>query len=203
MAMSLHSHHPAPVPEEPARVARTALPRGSRYMRMRDESDTIYVDDTFAALFPRRGQPAESPWRLAVVTVFQFAEGLSDREAAGAVRSRIDWKYARSLELADAGFVHGMLHTCVKHSVSRFGNDRSAPVENRNVTEEVDGRRARSASWLVVRAVLDGCRDQFRWLSSDRGGAARPGGPGARRDTVRGRGGQRRAVPAVCAARAP
>ena len=106
--MSLHSRQPDPVPEDTARVARTAFPRGNRYMRMRDELETIYVDETFAALFPRRGQPAESPWRLALVTVFQFAEGLSDREAADAVRSRIDWKYALSLELTDPGFDHSV-----------------------------------------------------------------------------------------------
>jgi transposase len=107
--MSLHSRHPEPVPEETARVARTAFPHGNRYMRLRDELETIYVDETFAALFPRRGQPAESPWRLALVTVFQFAEGLSDRDAADAVRSRIDWKYALSLELTDPGFDHSVL----------------------------------------------------------------------------------------------
>lgn len=106
--MSLHSQHPDPVPEDTARVARTAFPRGNRSMRIRDELGTIYVDDTFATLFPRRGQPAESPWRLALVTVFQFAEGLSDREAADAVRSRIDWKYALSLELTDPGFDHSV-----------------------------------------------------------------------------------------------
>jgi transposase len=78
-------------------------------MRLRDELETIFVDETFAALFPRRGQPAQSPWRLALVTVFQFAEGLSDREAADAVRSRIDWKYALSLELTDPGFDHSVL----------------------------------------------------------------------------------------------
>jgi transposase len=35
--------------------------------------------------------------------VLQFAEGLSDRQAADTVRSRIDWKYALSLELTDTG----------------------------------------------------------------------------------------------------
>lgn len=50
------------------------------------------------------GQPAEAPWRLALVTVFQFIERLSDRAAADAVRSRIEWKYALSLELTDSGF---------------------------------------------------------------------------------------------------
>jgi transposase len=107
--MSLHPQHPEPVPAETARVARAAFPGGNRYMLLRDELETIYADDTFAALFPVRGQPAASPWRLALVTVFQFAEGLTDRQAADAVRSRIDWKYALSLELANHGFDHTVL----------------------------------------------------------------------------------------------
>lgn len=73
-------------------------------MRMRDELGAIFEDEIFAELFPRRGKPAFSPWRLALVTVMQFAEGLSDRQAANAVRARIDWKYALSLELTDPGF---------------------------------------------------------------------------------------------------
>jgi transposase len=63
----------------------------------------------FAKLFASRGQPAEAPWRLALVTVLQFAEGLSDRQAADAVRGRIDWKYLLGLELADPGFDHTVL----------------------------------------------------------------------------------------------
>jgi transposase len=102
--MSLRPQPPAPVPAETTRVARAAFPRGNRYMHMRDALGTIYEDADFAALFPSRGQPAEPPWRLALVTVMQFAEGLSDRQAADAVRGRIDWKYALSLELTDAGF---------------------------------------------------------------------------------------------------
>ena len=47
---------------------------------------------------------ASRPRRLALVTLLQFAEGLSDRQAADAVRSRIDWKYLLGLPLADAGF---------------------------------------------------------------------------------------------------
>jgi transposase len=73
-------------------------------MRMRDELGAIYDDEVFAHLFPTRGQPAEAPWRLALVTLLQFAEDLSDRQAAEAVRARIDWKYALSLELTDPGF---------------------------------------------------------------------------------------------------
>jgi transposase len=73
-------------------------------MLMRDELGVFYADLDFVHLFAVQGQPAETPWRLALVTVFQFAEGLSDGQAADAVRGRIDWKYALSLELSDDGF---------------------------------------------------------------------------------------------------
>ena len=102
--MCLHPRPVDPVPEETARVARAAFPKGTPYMAMRDALGAIFEDEDFAALFPRRGQPAMAPWRLALVTVMQFAEGLSDRQAADAVRARIDWKYALSLELSDPGF---------------------------------------------------------------------------------------------------
>ena len=107
--MSLHAQEVPPVPEETIRVAHAAFPRGNVYMRMRDELGTIYHDHLFAHLFPARGQPAEAPWRLALTTVMPCAEGLSDRQAADAVRSRIDWKYALSLELTDPGFDHTLL----------------------------------------------------------------------------------------------
>ncbi|HEV2125605.1 MAG TPA: transposase, partial [Chloroflexota bacterium] len=102
--MSLHPQPITPVPDQTARVARAAFPKGNVLMKMRDELGAVYQDETFAHLFPRRGQPAEAPWRLALVTVMQFAEGLSDRQAADAVRGRIDWKYALGLELDDPGF---------------------------------------------------------------------------------------------------
>jgi transposase len=107
--MSLHPREIPSVPDETRRVAQAAFPRGNVYMRMRDELGTIYDDQLFACLFPTRGQPAASPWRLALITVMQFAEGLSDRQAADAVRSRIDWKYALGLELTDPGFDHTVL----------------------------------------------------------------------------------------------
>jgi transposase len=107
--MSLHPQEIPPIPEATMRVARAAFPRGNVYMRMRDELGIIYEDHQFAHLFPARGQPAESPWRLALTTVMQFAEGLSDRQAADAVRSRIDWKYVLSLELTGPGFDHTVL----------------------------------------------------------------------------------------------
>jgi len=73
-------------------------------MQMRDTLGPLYEDKQFAALFSSTGRPAEAPARLALVLVLQFAEGLSDRQAADAVRGRIDWKYALALELTDPGF---------------------------------------------------------------------------------------------------
>ncbi len=102
--MSLHPTDASTIPEETVRVAQAAFPKGTAYMRMRDVLGPLYADRDFAELFPRRGQPAESPACLALVTIMQFAEGLSDRQAADAVRSRIDWKYALALELTDPGF---------------------------------------------------------------------------------------------------
>src|ERR671932_1334829 len=107
--MSLRPELIEPVPEETARVARAAFPRGNPCLQLRDVLGSIYTDEDFVDLFPRRGQSAEAPWRLALVTVLQFAEGLSDRQAAEAVRSRIDWKYALGLELTDPGFDYSML----------------------------------------------------------------------------------------------
>ena len=107
--MSLRPGPVPPIPDETARIARAAFPGGNLHMRMRDELDAIFDDEAFVSLFPARGRPAEAPWRLALVTIFQFAEGLSDRQAADAVRARIDWKYALSLELTDRGFDHTVL----------------------------------------------------------------------------------------------
>ncbi len=108
--MSLHPEPIRPIPEHTVRVAQAAFPRGDNtYMRMRDEIGVIWEDEDFAPLFSTRGQPALAPWRLALVTVMQFAENLSDRQAANAVRARIDWKYALSLELTDPGFDFSVL----------------------------------------------------------------------------------------------
>jgi transposase len=70
--MSLKPEPIDPVPEETARIARAAFPKGNLYLRLRDELGTLYQDDLFADLFPSRGQPAETPWRLALVTLMQF-----------------------------------------------------------------------------------------------------------------------------------
>jgi transposase len=107
--MSLHPNPIGPIPGETLRVARAAFPRGTVVTRLRDEFAELYRDEDFQALYPRRGQPGLAPWRLALVTVLQFLEHLSDRQAADAVRSRIDWKYALGLELGDPGFHFSVL----------------------------------------------------------------------------------------------
>lgn len=107
--MSLHPEPLGLVPEETARVARAAFPQGNLYRRIRDEIGVLYRDEEFVTLFSPRGQPAAAPWRLALVTLMQFAEGLPDRQAADAVRSRIDGKYMLNLELTDPGFDHTVL----------------------------------------------------------------------------------------------
>ncbi len=107
--MSLHPEPIGEIPGETARVARAAFPKGTLVTRLRDEFSVIYQDEDFGGLYPDQGQPALTPWRLALVTVFQFLENLSDRQAADAVRARIDWKYALGLELTDPGFHFSVL----------------------------------------------------------------------------------------------
>src|SRR3954469_5096713 len=107
--MSLRPQPALSIPEETQRVAQAAFPKGTTCLRIADELGGLYRDDQFAALFPYRGQPAASPARLALASVLQYVEGLSDRQAADAVRGRIDWKYALALELTDPGFDHTIL----------------------------------------------------------------------------------------------
>ena len=97
------------IPAETVRVARLSLPKGNVYLRMRDELGVWCHDGDFADLFSRRGQPAAAPWRLALVTIMQFAEGLTDRQAAEAVATRIDWKYVLGLELTAPSFDYSIL----------------------------------------------------------------------------------------------
>jgi transposase len=108
--VSLQPQQPIPpVPEDTARIARAAFRRGNPYLLLRERLGAVFDDAAFADLYPKLGQPAYAPWRLALITLLQFREGLSDRQAADAVRGRIDWKYLLALELADAGFDFSVL----------------------------------------------------------------------------------------------
>ena len=102
--MSLQPEQEYVVPQQTARVARAAFPKGALCLTIYDHLGTLFRDQEFLDLYPRAGQPAQAPFRLALVTLLQFIEGLSDRAAADAVRARIDWKYLLCLELDDPGF---------------------------------------------------------------------------------------------------
>jgi len=132
--MSLHPHVIAPVPEDTARIAHAAFPKGHPYLTFRDALGTIFQDEDFTTLFPAWGQPGLPPWRLALVTIMQFRENLADRQAAEAVRARIDWKYLLSLELTDPGFDFSVL------------------------SEFRDRLLARSAADLLLDKLLERCR---------------------------------------------
>jgi len=107
--MSLKPMAISPVPAETARIARAAFPKGNLYLKLRERVRTSLQDEDFAALFAKDGAPGLPPWRLALVTILQFHENLSDRQAAEAVRARIDWKDVLSLELTDEGFDFSVL----------------------------------------------------------------------------------------------
>lgn len=122
--MSLHPQAIPSIPDLTAKVARRAFRKGNAYMQMRDVLGTFFTDDLFADLYPADGQPAYAPWRLALVSVMQFAENLSDRQTADAVRSRIDWKYALSLELTDEGFDFSVLSEFRQRLVEHAAGER-------------------------------------------------------------------------------
>ena len=107
--MSLHPQRLPEIPEETARIARILFPKGNLYMWLRDELGAIYNDEQFISLYPNVGQLAEQPWRLAIVSVIQYMENYTDRQVAEAVKTRIDLKYALSLELTDLGFDFSVL----------------------------------------------------------------------------------------------
>ncbi len=107
--MSMKSHGLEPIPEETRRLVARLCPKGTTVTQLRDALGPIYNDEQFAHLFPKRGRAAEAPWRLALVTVLQAIEGLTDRQAAECVRTRIDWLYALALPLDDPGFDYSIL----------------------------------------------------------------------------------------------
>src|SRR3989442_10473348 len=107
--MSMKPSGLEPIPEETRLLVQRLCPKGTLVTQLRDALGPIYNDEHFAHLFPKRGRPAEAPWRLALVTVLQAMEGLTDRQAADAVRTRIDWLYALALPLDEPGFDYSIL----------------------------------------------------------------------------------------------
>ena len=109
--MTLRFHPLPPVPDVTAAAVRAAFPKGNLYVDLRAECGTLSDDQLFADLYSPEGRPVEvAPWRLALVLVMQYIEGLTDRQAADAVRRCMAWKYALSLDLTDPGFDFTLLH---------------------------------------------------------------------------------------------
>jgi transposase len=107
--VSLEAWDDRGVPELTAWVVRASFPKGTLAVRIRDALGPVFGDEVFAQAFPAVGRPAASPGVLALVSVLQYAEGLSDRQAAEQVRARMDWEYLLGLELDDPGFDYTIL----------------------------------------------------------------------------------------------
>lgn len=103
---------PWPEPDPVVAAAIRAKYAGRRVplaVAVRDRLGQWLADEVFAAAFGVRGRPGWPPSRLAVITVLQMLEDLGDRQAAEAVRTRLDWQYLLGLGLADPGFDHSVL----------------------------------------------------------------------------------------------
>ncbi|MFB7957502.1 IS1182 family transposase [Streptomyces sp. NPDC056045] len=162
--MSLRGVDLGEIPEETARLARAVFPKGCLVMRVRDVLGPVFSDADFGELFPARGRPVVSPARLALVSVLQFAEGLTDRQAAHAVRSRLDWKYALSLELADTGFDFSVLSEFRARLVGGGAGEKVFDAVLRAAGEAglvKSGKRQRTDATHVLAATRDLNRLEF------------------------------------------
>ena len=144
------------VPEETARVAKSAFRRGgSLPIRIRDELGSWYEDADFAVAYPVRGKPGISPAQLAMVTVLQFCENLTDRQAAVEVRGRVDWKYCLGLELADEGFdasvLAGFRERLVEGGAERVIFGRLLELLKRRGLVKAGGRQRTDSTHVLAR----------------------------------------------------
>jgi transposase len=175
--MSLRPNGFTEIPGETARVAKAAFPKGCLAMRVRDALGALFTDEQFAELFAARGRPAWSPARLALVLVLQFVEGLTDRQAADAVRGRLDWKYALGLELTDPGFDASVLTEFRARLLADGQAGRLLELLLDRLREQGllrAGGRQRTDATHVHMAV----RDLHRLQAGHRDAPRRVGGPG-------------------------
>ncbi|WP_429195028.1 transposase [Kitasatospora sp. MAP12-15] len=144
--------------EQTALVAAAAFPKGKLAMRVRENLAEVFADEPFASAFGMRGAPGLSPGMLALVTVLQFAENLTDRQAAGMAVRAIDWKYALGLELTDPGFDFTELAKfrvrLVEHGMERLIFDRLVEHCRQDGLIEAGGKQ-RTDSTHVISAVRD------------------------------------------------
>ncbi len=148
------------IPEATVQAARAAAGKGGYplAMRIRDELGELFADAQFAEAFGVRGRPGWSPGRLALVTVLQMAENLTDRAAAARVRFGMDWKYVLGMELEDPGFDASVLvefrARLVEHGIEEKALDLLlAAVKDKGLLKA--GGKARTDSTHALAAVRD------------------------------------------------
>jgi transposase len=100
------------IPEQTLQVARAAFPKGNPSLRRRDALGPLSTNPTFAALFSQPGRPAEAPAPRALMSGMPWAAGLSEAQAADAVRARMDWQDALALALTEPGGEASVLSPC-------------------------------------------------------------------------------------------
>ncbi|MFJ3251246.1 transposase, partial [Streptomyces sp. NPDC088770] len=127
-------------------------------MRARDRLGEVFADEPFTGAFGRRGAPGLPPAVLSLVTVLQFAENLTDRQAAAMAVRAIDWKYAIGAELTDTGFDATVLSRfrtrLVEHGMERVVFDRLVDVCREQGLVGAGGKQ-RTDSTHVISAVRD------------------------------------------------
>jgi transposase len=148
------------IPEMTARVARAASAKGAYplAMRVRDELGELFADAEFAAAYGTRGRPGLSPGMLALITVLQKVENLTDRAAADRAKYGMDWKYALSLELEDPGFDHTVLSEFRARVAAHGLEEKALDLLLAALTDKglvKAGGKQRSDSTHVISAVRD------------------------------------------------
>ena len=127
-------------------------------VQVRDRFGELFPDVEFESAFAGRGRPGWSPGRLALVTVLQMAEGLTDRQAAEAVREKLSWQYALGLDLDDPGFDHTVLSEFRARVVDHGLEERVLDLLLDRLVEVGllgPGGKQRTNSMHVVSAVRD------------------------------------------------
>ena len=160
MLMSVQSRSwPEPVPEIVSAVRAVYARREPPLpVMVRDRLGELFPDGEFAAGFGVRGRPGWSPGRLALVTVFQMAENLTDRQAAEAVWDKISWKYALGLGLEDGGFDASVLSEFRTRVVEHGLEERVLDLLLTALAAQglvTPGGKARTDSTHVISAVRD------------------------------------------------
>ncbi|MFC4890643.1 transposase [Streptomyces beijiangensis] len=151
-----------PVPDPQIAAAIRTMYSGRREVplavRVRDRFGELFADGEFSAAFGQRGRPGWSPGRLALVTVLQKAENLTDRQAAEAVRTDLSWKYALGLDLQDPGFDHSVLSEFRSRVVTHALEEKVLDLLLAQLVQQgllASGGKQRTDSTHVISAVRD------------------------------------------------